>query len=435
MLPSGPLAIPPLHRELSWTWPVPGSKSLTNRALPLAALASGPSRLARVLHSDDTGHMRQCLLQWGIAVEDDSDGGMTVHGGRERLHASSAPLQVGNSGTTVRFCTALAALIPGISHFIGDEDMARRPIAHLVEALTALGVQVECASGCPPLSVHGLGQLRGSVRIAGNISSQYASALLLAGAADAEGIEVLIEGDLVSEPYVAMTCAMIRNFGGEAGGEGGRWWARGPLQASEVTIEPDATAASYAFAAAVSGQGSVTVPHLGRHSVQGDLAFVDILEAMGASVQRGKTSTTVSAGKGLRGIEVDMHHISDTVMSLAAIAPLASGPTTIRNIANIKVKETDRLSATVNELRRLGQDVAAGDDWIRITPARMVPATIECYRDHRMAMSFAILGLARSGVSIADPACVAKTYPGFWAHLAQLYRDHKQECPWADCVS
>ncbi|TVR14173.1 MAG: 3-phosphoshikimate 1-carboxyvinyltransferase [Planctomycetota bacterium] len=435
MLPPGPLTIPPLHRELAWTWPVPGSKSLTNRALPLAALASGTSRLTRVLHSDDTGHMRQCLQQWGIGFADDDAQTLTVHGGRERLHASATPLEVGNSGTTVRFCSALAALVPGHSELCGDADMARRPIAHLVSALQDLGVRVDCPSGCPPLTVQGTGSLRGSVTIPGHLSSQYASALLLAGAGDEEGIEISIAGDLVSKPYVAMTCAMIRAFGGEADGAAGRWWARGPLQPSTITIEPDATAASYAFAAAVSGQGSVTVPHLGRESIQGDLAFVDILEAMGAQVERGKTRTTVAAGNGLRGIEVDMHHISDTVMTLAAIAPLASGPTTIRNIANIKVKETDRLAATVNELQRLGQDVTYGEDWIRITPARIVPATIECYRDHRMAMSFAILGLARSGISIADPACVAKTYPSFWTHLTQLYHDHGQECPWANCAS
>lgn len=433
MHPPGPLPIPALRRALNWTWPIPGSKSLTNRALPLAALAEGCSTLHGVLHSDDTRHMMRCLRQWGIVIEE-SGQQLLVHGGRSRLKASEQALQVGNSGTTVRFLSAVAALISGPTTLIGDDDMARRPIADLSKAMADLGIVVDCPTGCPPLTVHGGNGLHGRVHIPGSRSSQYLSALLIAASADERGIEVLVDGDLVSAPYVRMTLRMIEAFGGQGEHEQSAWRSRGPLHGAELTIEPDASAASYAFAAAVAGQGTVTVPNLGRDSLQGDVAFVDILERMGAQVDRQADAITVSAGQTLRGIEVDMHHLSDTVMTLAAIAPLASGPTTITNVANIRIKETDRLSATVNELRRLGQRVEHGEDWLKIVPSRITPACVECYRDHRMAMSFAILGLARSGISIADPACVAKTYPGFWQHLSQLYAAHDQECPWGACV-
>ncbi|TVR45709.1 MAG: 3-phosphoshikimate 1-carboxyvinyltransferase [Planctomycetota bacterium] len=427
-----PLTLTPLGRPLDWTWPIPGSKSLTNRALPLAALASGESRLRRVLHSIDTQAMRHCLQAWGVDIREAGED-LLVNGGRDRLRPSQRALEVENSGTTVRFLSAMAALVPGDTTLCGDADMAKRPIADLVNALGQLGIQVDCASGCPPLTVRGQARLRGHTRIPGNRSSQYLSALLIAGAADPEGISVSIEGSLVSAPYARMTLDMIQAFGGQVDEDPGqRYASRGPLRGANIAIEPDASAASYAFAAAVATGGRVRVEGLGRGSAQGDLAFVDILEAMGARVERAEDATTVIAGPKLRGVDVDMHHISDTVMTLAAIAPLAKGPTTIRNVANIRIKETDRLSATVSELRRLGQQVEHGEDWLRITPAPLRAASIECYRDHRMAMSFAVLGMAKPGLTISDPACVAKTYPAFWQHLAQCYRHHNQDASWAD---
>ncbi len=433
MLPTGPLTIQPLAQPLSWTWPIPGSKSLTNRALPLAAMAQGTSTLYGVLHSDDTRHMINALRQWGIAVDIDGTR-ITVSGQHsdKPLEASKDPLFVGNSGTTVRFLSAMAAWLKGVSTLAGDEDMAKRPISDLTDALGQLGVNSTCETGCPPLTIEGGQGLAGAVSIPGDKSSQYISALLMAGAVGADGIQVDISGTLVSEPYVRMTLRMIEAFGGHTAIDGQSYHSKGPLIGAEVTVEPDASAASYAFAAAVATQGSVLVPNLGKDSLQGDVAFVEILAKMGAQVEYLPEGIRVSAGQNLRGIEVDMHHVSDTVMTLAALAPLANGPTTITNVANIRIKETDRLMATVTELRRLGQSVEHGDDWLKITPAPISPATIECYRDHRMAMSFAILGLARSGISIADPACVAKTYPAFWEHLAELYQTHEQGCPWAN---
>ena len=346
-----------------------------------------------------------------------------MRGGRARLHAPDGPLFVGNSGTTVRFLAAVAALVDGEVTLVGDDAMAKRPIHVLVDALRALGADVTCATGCPPLTIRG-GRLRGGrVRMRGDQSSQYFSALLMAaGFADAD-LDVEIEGSLVSRPYVDITRRMIADFGGDVAETPAGFHVRAgrALRGRAYAIEPDASSASYPFALAAALGGSVVVPGLGRDAQQGDYAFTAILEQAGARVTRGETSTRVERLGALRGVDVDMHHISDTVMTLAAIAPLASGPTRIRNVANIRIKETDRLAATVIELRRLGQQVTHGADWLAIEPAPVTPAVVHCYDDHRIAMSFAILGAAAGGVTIEDPACVSKTYPGFFRDLAAIY--------------
>jgi 3-phosphoshikimate 1-carboxyvinyltransferase len=422
-----PLAIEPLGRAPRFSWRVPGSKSITNRALVLAALADGESRLTGVLDSDDTRHMAAGLRALGVdvrAVEAGGDGDtLLVTGGRARLRAPSAPIFVGNSGTTVRFLAALASLVPGEVELAGDAHMARRPIGDLVDGLRQLGVTVDCPTGCPPLRVRGGRLAGGDARMRGDRSSQYFSALLMAGAFAEAPVELQVEGALVSRPYVDVTRRMIADFGGAVGvAANGNAFAIGRLpagyQARAYAVEPDASAASYPFALAVATGGVITVPGLGPGTLQGDYRFVDLLAAAGARVTRDAHATTVDGTAGVRrGLDVDMHDISDTVMTLAALAPLLDGPTTIRNVANIRLKETDRLAATVAELRRLGQEVSHGDDWLRIEPRPVVPALVRCYADHRMAMSFAVLGLARPGVVIEDPACVAKTYPRFWADL------------------
>jgi 3-phosphoshikimate 1-carboxyvinyltransferase len=335
---------------------------------------------------------------------------------------------VGNSGTTVRFLTALACLVDGPVTLVGDAAMAKRPIQDLVDGLRQLGVRIDCASGCPPLTVHGGRLPGGRVRMRGDRSSQYFSALLLASALS-EGETVLdVEGELVSRPYVEITRSMVKSFGGqiEARGTGFWWQGAGRYRAQTYGIEPDASSASYAFALAAATGSRVQVPGLGPQAMQGDYGFVDVLEQAGAKVERAPEATTVTGQGNLRGVDVDMFNISDTVMTLAAIAPLAAGPTTIRNVANIRIKETDRLAATVAELRRLGQHVSEGPDWLRIEPRPLQPAVIQSYKDHRMAMSFAVLGAARPGISIEDPACVAKTYPDFWRDLAAVY----PSAPW-----
>lgn len=423
MGPAAPLVIPRLPGPVDVTWTVPGSKSITNRALVLAALADGETRLTGALESDDTRHMREALTRMGVAIDDAGPDTVIVRGGRARLQAPDGPLFVGNSGTTVRFLAAVAALVDGEVTLVGDDAMAKRPIHVLVDALRAQGADVTCATGCPPLTIRG-GRLRGGrVRMRGDQSSQYFSALLMAaGFADAD-LDVEIEGSLVSRPYVDITRRMIADFGGDVAETPAGFHVRAgrTLRGRDYAIEPDASSASYPFALAAALGGTVVVPGLGRDAQQGDYAFTTILEQAGAVVTRGDTSTRVERLGALRGVDVDMHHISDTVMTLAAIAPLASGATRIRNVANIRIKETDRLAATVIELRRLGQQVTHGADWLAIEPAPVTPAMVHCYDDHRIAMSFAILGAAAGGVTIEDPACVSKTYPGFFRDLAAIY--------------
>jgi 3-phosphoshikimate 1-carboxyvinyltransferase len=418
-----PLVIPRLPGPVDITWAVPGSKSITNRALVLAALADGETRLTGALESDDTRHMRAALARMGIGITDAPDGTVVVHGGRGRLQAPDGPLFVGNSGTTVRFLAAMAALVDGDVKLVGDEHMAKRPIRVLVDALQALGVAVTCPTGCPPLTVRGGSLGGGRVRMRGDQSSQYFSALLMAATFAERDLAVDIEGTLVSRPYVDITRRMIADFGGavEETPTGFLVRAGRLLRGRAYAIEPDASSASYPFAFAAALGGSVIVPGLGRDAQQGDYAFTGILEQAGARVTRSETFTRVERTGPLTGVDVDMHHISDTVMTLAAIAPVAAGPTRIRNVANIRIKETDRLAATVAELRRLGQAVTHGDDWLAIDPAPVTPAFVHCYDDHRIAMSFAILGAAAGGVTIEDPACVSKTYPGFWRDLARAY--------------
>jgi len=429
--PAGPLTVPPLPAPPRLTWRVPGSKSLTNRALVLAALADGESRLEGVLDSDDTRHMRRGLEALGIEIVDVDAATLIVRGGRARLRVPPGPIFVGNSGTTVRFLTAVAALVPGLVRLEGDAHMARRPIRDLVDALGQLGVRVDCPTGCPPLTVHGGRLLGGRVRMRGDRSSQYFSALLMTGGLAEGPLTLGVEGTLVSRPYLEITRRMIVAFGGRVEQAEHEFTTPpvGAYQPRTYAIEPDASAASYPFALAAGSGGCITVEGLGSEALQGDIAFADVLAQAGARVVRGPTETQVE-GRDLLGVDVDMHDISDTVMTLAAIAPLAVGPTTIRNVANIRIKETDRLAALVAELRRLGQAVTHGDDWLRIAPRPIVPAVVSCYSDHRIAMSFGILGALRAGVTIEDPACVAKTYPRFWDDLARCYEAVGAPRPW-----
>lgn len=431
MIPGGPLVINPLARPVEMTWPVPGSKSITNRALVLAALADGTSTLEGVLHSDDTRHMRAGLQALGIPIYETSPTTLVVEGGRRRLKAPGRELFVGNSGTTVRFLAALCCLVDGEVVLVGDEHMAKRPIADLVDGLRQLGVDVDCPTGCPPLRIRGGGLPGGHVRMRGDRSSQYFSALMMAAPLANSDLTIEVAGELVSRPYVEITRRMVADFGGRIDEtESGFVVRAGALRARPYEIEPDASSASYPFALAAASGGKITVPGLGQGALQGDYKFVDILERAGASVQRGANATTVTGTGRLRGVDVDMFHVSDTVMTLAAIAPTFDGATTIRNVANIRIKETDRLAATVRELERLGQRVESGDDWLRVTPGAITPALVSSYKDHRMAMSFAVLGLVRSGVTIEDPACVAKTYPTFWDDVAECYRSQQLSPPW-----
>lgn len=437
--PSGPLAITPLKVPADvapFVWNVPGSKSITNRALPLAALSEGTTILKGVLHSDDTRHMRNALTEMGIEIRDIDATTLEVKGGRSRLRAPDKELFIGNSGTTVRFLTAFAALVPGKVTLVGDEHMQKRPILDLVEGLRQLGVTIECASGCPPLTIYGGKLPGGKVSMPGDKSSQYFSALLMAAQCAETDLTIEATGELVSRPYIDITLSMMRAFGADVSGDAASRGessftvpARGAYTAREYVIEPDASSASYAFGAAAATGVPICVPGLSRGALQGDYQFTELMEKIGCKVETLPGETRITRVRALSAIDVDMFHISDTVMTLAALAPLCAGRTTIRNVYNIRLKETDRLEATVNELRRLGQKVENGEDWLSIEPAPLTPDVVRSYSDHRMAMSFAILGLAREGVSIETPSCVAKTYPTFWDDLRKLYAHCGQSAP------
>jgi 3-phosphoshikimate 1-carboxyvinyltransferase len=418
------IEIQPVTQPIRATVRPPGSKSITNRALVCAALADGTSTLLGPLDSDDTRVMIDGLRQLGIRVEwHDIQRTLVVYGAGGEIPALEAELFCANSGTTIRFLTALATLGHGRFRLDGVERMRERPIADLLEALNQLGARTvsEGTNGCPPVVVHANGLPGGMANMRGDISSQFVSGVLMVAPAACARVDLLIDGTLVSQPYVQMTLAVMRAFGVdvEAGPELQRFTVEAPQRylASQLTIEPDASAASYFWAAAAITAGEVTVIGLSSASLQGDVAFVDCLQRMGCQVRREADSITV-IGRPLRGVDLDMNAISDTVQTLAVTALFAEGPTTISNVGHIRYKETDRLAALAAELRKLGADVTERDDGLVIQPRTLRPGAINTYNDHRMAMSFALAGLRIAGVEINNPGCVEKTYPAFFQDLA-----------------
>jgi 3-phosphoshikimate 1-carboxyvinyltransferase len=427
------LSIAPLAGPARATLRPPGSKSISNRALVLAALSSvsSPQRLVGCLRSEDTEVMIAALSQLGYEVRADWDSPEQVvtvfRGDRPLVPAASGDLYVANSGTTMRFLTAMVSLGQGSYRLDGVPRMRERPIGDLLSALEQLGIGASCeaSAGCPPVRIHGGTWRGGRVAIRGDVSSQFLSGLLLAAPFAPSTTTFEIDGPLVSRPYVDMTVRMLHDWHlkistpspssflvpGQQKPDG--------LRDATYPIEPDASAASYFFAAAAITGGRVTVPGLMMHSLQGDVHFVDVLERMGCTVTRTNDSLTVQGGL-LRGTDVGMSDISDTVMTLAAVACFADGPTTIRNVGHIRHKETDRLAALATEIRRLGPGVEEFDDGLTITPGPLHGATVQTYHDHRMAMSLALVGLRVPGVVIDNPACVAKTYPGFFTDLERL---------------
>jgi len=420
----------PLDRPVDGVVIVPGSKSITNRALPIAALARGTSVLTGALFSDDTRYMAEALDQLGIRVEsDESTNSFTVTGGDGTFPAASADLFIGNSGTTVRFLAALLTLGHGSFRIDGIPRMRERPIQPLITALNDLGssVRSEAGTGCPPVLVTADGLPGGTVSVPGDRSSQYFSALLIAAPYARIGVEILVEGDLVSKPYMPMTADTMRAFGVEVELDEVEWkrFAVAPGQryeAQDYHIEPDASNASYFFAAAAVTGGRVRIDGLGNNSTQGDLNFVRVLEAMGATVTIADDYTEVigPSGGNLRGVDLDLNAISDTAQTLAAIAPFADGPTTFRGVEHARLKETDRVAALATELRKLGQQVEERRDGLTIVPQPIVPADIDTYDDHRMAMSFGVAALRAPGIRILDPGCTAKTFPDFFNRLTSL---------------
>jgi len=402
----------------------PGSKSLTNRALIVAALADGRSRLSGVLDSQDTQVMIESLRRLGLEVAHDSAAHtIDIEGCGGVVPGSTAELWLENSGTSIRFLTALCTLGNGRYRLDGNTRMRERPIGDLVDALRQLGADVRCENenGCPPVLVEGHPLRGGAASLPGSRSSQFLSALLMSAPAAKEPVEIQISGELVSEPYVDMTLGVMAQFGVEVTTAFPGHYRIVPqsYRANDYEIEPDASAASYFFAAAAITGGEVTVEGLNRWSLQGDVRFVEALEQMGCQVTFGNQGITVR-GRPLKGITIDMNAISDTAQTLAVVAAFAEGPTRIHNVAHMRYKETDRISAVANELRRLGLQVDEEPDALTVHPGPLHPAEIETYDDHRMAMSFALAGLRSPGVTILNPACTGKTYPHYFEDLARL---------------
>jgi 3-phosphoshikimate 1-carboxyvinyltransferase len=371
------------------------------------------------------------LGRLGIELEPHEAGKpLVVHGAGGKIPALEADLFCANSGTTVRFLTAISTLGHGSFRLDGVERMRQRPIGDLLEALNQLGTHASSENGdnCPPVVVHANGLRGGTSKIRGDISSQFLSGVLMAAPRARSPVELVIDGPLVSQPYVRMTIEVMKSFGVDVETAEGlqQFHIATPQQyrATEYAIEPDASAASYFWAAAAICGGEVTVEGLTADSLQGDVAFVECLEKMGCEVRRDAEGITV-IGRPLRGIDVDMNAISDTVQTLAVVALFADGPTRIRQVGHIRLKETDRIGAVATELRKFGVDVLEHDDGLTIKPVdslQLKTATIETFLDHRMAMSFALAGLRLPGVRIANPSCVEKTYPRFFEDLAAVVR-------------
>ncbi len=423
------ISLSPTSGPAAASVPLPGSKSITNRALLLAALADGESRLAAPLHSEDTLYMASALRELGVSIEETSEGDFRVQGTGGRFSAPGKTLFIGNSGTTVRFLTAAACFAPAAAETTldGVARMRERPIRDLVGALLTLGVPAECLNGhgCPPVRVRGGGMPGGKCRMRGDVSSQFLTALLQAAPYADTDVEIEIIGDLISKPYVDITQSVMQSFGVSLENDRYRRLrvASGQRYAGrEYVIEADASNASYFLAAAAVTGGTVTLENLGTDSIQGDIRFLDVLERMGCTVTRG-SSVTLTGPAQLSAIDADMEAIPDMAQTLAVACAFADGPSRITNIASLRVKETDRLRAIATELPKIGVRVDEGaSDWTIMPPASGIytPAAIDTYDDHRMAMAFAVAGL-RVPTQINNPSCVAKTFPDFWERWQQAF--------------
>lgn len=413
------LTLQPIN-EISGEVRLPGSKSISNRALLLAALARGETRLSNVLVSDDTHFMLEALRQLGVKIRvNDGDHFVTGCGGPLVTDEQSFELDLGLAGTALRPLTAALTLGRGTFRLDGSARMRERPVAHLVDGLRQLGADIRYIDneGYPPLEVRGNGLNGGSIEMRGDVSSQFLTSLLLAAPLATEAVKVSILGEQVSKPYLDITVHMMRAFGADAGHDNYQTFTVQPGQyvaPGDFLVEGDASSATYFLAAgAVRGSG-IRVVGIGKDSVQGDVAFTEVLRAMGARVTTQKDAIEISPGK-LHGVTLDLNHIPDAAMTAAVLALFAEGPTRIENIYNWRVKETDRIDAMATELRKLGAKVNVGRDFIEvIPPSQLKAATIDTYGDHRMAMCFSLAALGGAPITINDPGCVSKTFPDYF---------------------
>lgn len=413
-------SVPPLTSPPSARVRPPGSKSLTNRALLCAALAEGVSHVDGLLLADDTRAMLGAIAALGAQVRLDEDTRTAVIKGTDPRRSTGATVGARQSGTTLRFLLPALGLVPIACRLDASPQLRARPLAPQVEALRVLGATIveDDAEGCLPLTVSG--PLHGgTVQLPGHLSSQFLSGLLMAGPLMAQGLRAVLTSPPVSVPYLEMTRGVMAAFGCPPDDDG--WGVRpGGYRGTNYVVEPDASAASYLWAAGALTGGSVTVDGLGTASAQGDVGFLDLLERMGAVVERSATATTVTDSGVLHGVDVDMADISDTAQTLAAVAVFADSPTRVRGIGFIRRKETNRIAAVVTELQRAGIDATEEQDGFTIHPGTPRPTTFATYDDHRMAMSLSVLGLRAPGISVENPECVGKTYPGFFADLDRL---------------
>ena len=425
LITSPPLQIIPINYPLNATVRVPGSKSLTNRALMISALANGTTRLTNALFSDDSHYFVKALQTLGFDLQlDQANQEMIVTGLGGKIPAQKAELFIGNAGTAARFLSAFLTLGNGEYVLDGERRMRERPIGDLIDALHQLGVEMEATNNCPPVEIFAKGLMGGKTKIAGNISSQFLSALLMVAPYARSLIEIELTTELNSRPYVDMTIAIMRDFGVEIERYEYSQFTIHPASYSPLSsypIECDASAAAYFFAAPAICGGTVCVENISRKSLQGDIHFLEVLSQMGCTVTETDVGLQVTGTTDLRGIDADMRDIPDTAQTLAAIAPFAASPTRIRGIASARLKETDRVHATCTELAKLGVRVEEHEDGMTIHPVEtMRPAVIQTYNDHRMAMAFSLIGLRFDGVTIEDPACVSKTFPGYFDILETL---------------
>ena len=423
---SEPIAVEP-RGPLDADVRLPGSKSLSNRALVVATLAEGRSRLEGLLQSDDIEVMRRAVGALGAEVCAEAGDVWTVTGTGGRLRAPADTLDVRASGTAARFLTALATLAPGPSTIDGIPRLRERPIEDLTEALTHLGAQVEARGpgGCAPVHVRGGGLGGGETDVDARRSSQTVSALLLVAPLAQRDVRLhLLEGTLVSRPYVDVTLQVMEAFGANAGWEDDVTLfvrAAGPYTARSYRIEPDASTAAYFLCAAAVAGGRVHVAGLSPDSRQADVGLLGVLERMGCGVEPEAGGVTLRGpGDGLVGVDVDMNAMPDAVLALAVVAAFAKGPTRIRNVAHLRIKESDRLAALATELRKLGCEAREHEDGLEIQPGSLRGAEIDTYGDHRMAMAFAMAGLQLPGVRIRNPEVVSKSWPKYFEALAGL---------------
>jgi len=423
------IEIAPIRHPLAATVSVPGSKSITNRALLLAAMASGRSVIESVLISDDTRRMAAALISLGFAVEvDEAMRRITVMGESGRIPSTRADLDAGGAGTAMRFLAAFVTLGRGRYRLDGNARMRERPIGALLDAMRTLGIDVtsELGNACPPIVADTTAKAftGGTVTIDASLSSQFVSALLMPAPLWRDGLKLIATGD-TARPFIEMTMRLMENWGVSSSIAGDLIVVPGGqhYHAMDFTVEPDATAASYFAAAATLVGGTVTIRGLTKASVQGDACFLEILEQMGARVAWLPDAVEITGTGRLAGVDIAMNSMPDVVPTLAAIAPFAASPTRIRKVGFIRHHESDRISAIATELRRIGVAVQEFDDGLEITPsaAKLHPATIETYDDHRIAMAFGVAGLKLPGMRIRNPGCVAKTYPDFFADLARLH--------------